>query len=213
MKQFFFYLLVLSVQFLPAQNRFTVGLTGGMGQTRVCKDCTFSYTQAQSFGIEGQVRLISRLHFSARAEYQSRVHYYNPDFAPTKLSKRINYTVYQAGLQWKSKWWYTGTGVLIADMIGVSRELPPPVYYCGVVGGPDVTTIFVAPTPTYVEKDYSSIGYYFQVGFTPAITRFSNMLCELNWTYDFTGITADYPVKAAMPGMRLGVQHRFHRHL
>jgi hypothetical protein len=204
MKQFLFCLLLLTAQLLSAQSRVTVGLIGGIGQTVACKDCMYASTQAQSFGTEAQFRLVYGLSLSARSEYQSRVHYFNQEFGPAEGNPTMKFAVYQFGLQWKSKWWYLGGGGQVTDMIGLINEPAPTVYYCGVgLVGP------LPPTPAFVTQDYSSSGYYFQLGFTPRITALSSAVCEFNWYADFTGIEGYYPTKVAMPGMRLGVQRRF----
>lgn len=213
MKQLLFLFFGFVPMFLTAQNRFTLGLVAGMGQSKPCSSCNTAFTEGRSVGVDFGYRLVSGLHFSLRNEYQARIHRSNPYAVPFIETRKMDFLNIQTGLQWQSDFWYAGAGLQVANMLKYSREFIVLGGFCG-VGSVTSGAGNIIPekrsdaSPYFTSMDYSGAGFYFRAGLTPRLTAKTRALIEANYSRDYSGEYGNYPANVFLAGMRLGLQTR-----
>lgn len=212
MKRQLLILLAFVPTLLVAQNRFTLGVVAGMGQSKSCSTCNTAYTESRSVGVDFGYRLVSGLQLTMRNEYQARIHHSNPNAVPFIETRKMDFLNIQTGLQWKSDLWYAGAGLQIANMLKYSREYLVIGGFCGVGFTP--ASIGIVPekrsnaSPYFTSINYSGAGYYFQAGLTPRLTAKTRVLIEANYSRTYADVYGNYPANAFLAGMRLGLQTR-----
>lgn len=199
--------------FLTAQNRFTLGLVAGMGQSKPCTSCNTAFTEDRSVGVDFGYRLVSGLHFSLRNEYQARIHHSNPNAVPFIETRKMDFLNIQTGLQWQSDLWYAGAGLQVANMLKYSREFIALGGFCGVgsfVPGPGsiIPEKRSNASPYFSSYNYSGAGFYFRAGLTPRLTANVKALIEANYSRTYADMYGNYPANVFLAGMRLGLQTR-----